>query len=71
MSTSRWRNGFHTCGLPAGSKSPASPLEGFAPMGELKGDYATDAGWRAAMGPEMVRGAAALAAVQGIQVDRI
>lgn len=40
-----------------------APLEGFAPMGELKGDYATDAGWRAAMGPEMVRGAAALAAV--------
>ena len=39
------------------------PLEGFAPMGELKGDYATAAGWRAAMGPELVRAAAALAAV--------
>lgn len=39
------------------------PLEGFAPMGRLKGRYETDASWRAAMGEELVRAAAALAAV--------
>ncbi|CAN7467588.1 phosphotransferase family protein [Phenylobacterium sp. LjRoot225] len=39
------------------------PLEGFAPMGKLQGDYETDVSWRAAMGDELVRAAAALAAV--------
>ena len=39
------------------------PLEGFAPSGELPGEYATDPAWRRGMGEEMVRAAAALAAV--------
>ncbi len=39
------------------------PLDGFAPSGELPGDYATDSSWRRGMGEEMVRAAAALAAV--------
>jgi aminoglycoside phosphotransferase (APT) family kinase protein len=39
------------------------PLDGFAPSGELPGSYATDPGWRRAMGEELVRAAAALAAV--------
>lgn len=39
------------------------PLEGFAPGGPLKGEYASNADWRAAMGPELVKGAAALAAI--------
>ncbi len=38
-------------------------LEGFAPSQQLPGNYATDPSWRAAMGAELVRGAAALAAV--------
>jgi aminoglycoside phosphotransferase (APT) family kinase protein len=38
-------------------------LEGFAPSQQLPGTYATDSSWRAAMGEELVRGAAALAAV--------
>jgi aminoglycoside phosphotransferase (APT) family kinase protein len=40
-----------------------SPLEGFAPSGQLPGRYATDATWRRGMGEEMVRAAAALAGV--------
>jgi aminoglycoside phosphotransferase (APT) family kinase protein len=40
-----------------------SPLEGFAPSGQLPGRYAGDAGWRRGMGEEMVRAAAALAAI--------
>jgi aminoglycoside phosphotransferase (APT) family kinase protein len=40
-----------------------APLEGFAPMGPLKGDYGSNPAWRAAMGGELVRGAAALAAI--------
>ncbi|MGE0387875.1 MAG: phosphotransferase family protein [Gammaproteobacteria bacterium] len=40
-----------------------APLEGFSPIGALPGRYGTDPAWRAAMGPEFVRGAAALAAV--------
>lgn len=40
-----------------------APLEGFAPSGELPGDYSTDPAWRRAMGEELVRAAAALAAV--------
>ncbi len=40
-----------------------SPLEGFAPSGQLPGCYATEATWRRGMGEEMVRAAAALAAV--------
>ncbi len=39
------------------------PLEGFAPSGQLPDRYGTDASWRGAMGEEMVRAAAALAAV--------
>ncbi len=39
------------------------PLEGFAPMGRLKGDYGTDPAWRRAMGEELVKAAAALGAV--------
>jgi aminoglycoside phosphotransferase (APT) family kinase protein len=39
------------------------PIEGFAPGGELKGNYATDASWRRAMGEEFVRAAAALASL--------
>jgi aminoglycoside phosphotransferase (APT) family kinase protein len=39
------------------------PLEGFAPGGPLKGEYGTDPSWRRAMGPELVKGAAALAAI--------
>jgi aminoglycoside phosphotransferase (APT) family kinase protein len=38
-------------------------LEGFAPSRELPGNYASDPAWRRAMGEELVRGAAALAAV--------
>jgi aminoglycoside phosphotransferase (APT) family kinase protein len=41
-----------------------SALEGFAPSGVLPGEYATDASWREAMGSELVRAAAALAAVE-------
>jgi aminoglycoside phosphotransferase (APT) family kinase protein len=40
-----------------------SALEGFAPGGPLPGEYATQASWRAAMGHELVRAAAALAAI--------
>ncbi|WP_311970333.1 phosphotransferase family protein [Pseudomonas baltica] len=40
-----------------------APLPGFSPLGELPGRYARDADWRAAMGPEFVRAAAALARV--------
>jgi aminoglycoside phosphotransferase (APT) family kinase protein len=40
-----------------------APLEGFAPSQQLPGDYANDPAWRRAMGEELVRGAAALAAV--------
>ena len=44
-----------------------TPLEGFAPSGQLPGRYATDGSWRRAMGEELVRAAAALAGgVQGI-----
>lgn len=39
------------------------PLEGFAPSQQLPGNYASDPVWRRAMGEELVRGAAALAAV--------
>jgi aminoglycoside phosphotransferase (APT) family kinase protein len=39
------------------------PLEGAAPMGPLQGDYATDAGWRRAMGEQLVRAAAALGTI--------
>ena len=39
------------------------PLEGFAPSQQLPGNYATDAAWRSAMGVELIRSAAALAAV--------
>jgi aminoglycoside phosphotransferase (APT) family kinase protein len=39
------------------------PLEGFAPRGELPGDYATDSTWRRAMGEELVSAAAALGAI--------
>jgi aminoglycoside phosphotransferase (APT) family kinase protein len=39
------------------------PLEGFAPSGQLPGQYAVDVAWRRAMGEELVRAAAALAAV--------
>jgi aminoglycoside phosphotransferase (APT) family kinase protein len=39
------------------------PLEGFAPSGSLPGQYATDVAWRRAMGEELVRAAAALAAL--------
>ncbi|MDB6091837.1 MAG: phosphotransferase family protein [Gammaproteobacteria bacterium] len=39
------------------------PLEGFAPSGQLPGQYATDIAWRRAMGEELVKAAAALAAV--------
>jgi aminoglycoside phosphotransferase (APT) family kinase protein len=40
-----------------------APLDGFAPSGPLPGNYATDATWRRKMGEELVRAAAALAAV--------
>jgi aminoglycoside phosphotransferase (APT) family kinase protein len=39
------------------------PIEGFAPGGPLRGEYETDPAWRRAMGDELVRAAAALAAV--------
>lgn len=39
------------------------PLEGFAPGGPLKGEYATNPEWRRAMGGEFVKAAAALAAI--------
>ena len=39
------------------------PLEGFAPRGQLPGDYGADPAWRRAMGHELVNAAAALAAV--------
>ncbi len=40
-----------------------SRLEGFAPSGQLPGRYAIEANWRRSMGEELVRAAAALAAV--------
>jgi aminoglycoside phosphotransferase (APT) family kinase protein len=40
-----------------------APLEGFAPHQQLPGSYATESSWRAAMGEELVRSAAALGAV--------
>lgn len=40
-----------------------APLQGFSPLGQLPGRYADDVTWRAAMGPEFVRAAAALAQV--------
>lgn len=39
------------------------PIDGFTPMGELPGAYATDAKWRQAIGRGLVEGAAALGAV--------
>ena len=39
------------------------PLEGFAPSQQLPGNYGTDPTWRRSMGEQLVRGAAALAAV--------
>jgi aminoglycoside phosphotransferase (APT) family kinase protein len=39
------------------------PLEGFARSGDLPGAYATDAGWRRAMGEDLVRAAVSLASV--------
>lgn len=39
------------------------PLEGFAPRGQLPGDYATDPRWRRSMSIELVNAAAALGAV--------
>ncbi|HMK84486.1 MAG TPA: phosphotransferase family protein [Steroidobacteraceae bacterium] len=41
-----------------------APLEGFAPSGPLPGEYATAAMWRRRMGEELVRAAAALAALE-------
>ena len=38
-------------------------LDGFAPSGQLPGNYATDPSWRRTMGEELVRAAAALAAL--------
>lgn len=40
-----------------------APLDGFCPGAGLPERYATEAAWRAAMGPEMIRAAAALAAI--------
>lgn len=40
-----------------------APVEGFSPVGQLPGLYGSDTSWRAAMGQEFVRAAAALAAV--------
>jgi aminoglycoside phosphotransferase (APT) family kinase protein len=40
-----------------------APLEGFSPINELRGNYATNRLWREAMGEELVRAAVALAAV--------
>jgi aminoglycoside phosphotransferase (APT) family kinase protein len=40
-----------------------APLEGFSPSGQLQGRYGEDKSWRAAMGPEFVRAAGALASV--------
>jgi len=44
------------------------PLEGFAHSGDLPGQYASDARWRAAMGEELVDAAAALGAVDYVAV---
>ncbi len=38
-------------------------IEGFAPGGPLKGEYETQPAWRRAMGEELVRSAAAMAAI--------
>lgn len=46
-----------------------APLEGFAPGGELPGQYGSDPAWRRAMGEELVNAAAALAAVDPAAVD--
>ncbi len=40
-----------------------APIDGFTPMGELPGRYATDPAWRRAIGRGLVEAAAALAAV--------
>jgi aminoglycoside phosphotransferase (APT) family kinase protein len=40
-----------------------APLEGFSPMNELPGEYASNVSWRRAMGVEFVHAAAALGAV--------
>ena len=39
------------------------PIDGFTPMGEMPGRYATDASWRQAIGYEIVDGAAKLGAI--------
>ncbi|HET9628374.1 MAG TPA: phosphotransferase family protein [Novosphingobium sp.] len=40
-----------------------APLDGFSPLGELPGQYATDAVWRWEMGADMIRAGAALSKV--------
>lgn len=40
-----------------------APLDGFSPMGQLPGQYATDATWRREMGAEMIRASAVLGKV--------
>ncbi|MDO9598995.1 MAG: phosphotransferase family protein [Azoarcus sp.] len=45
-----------------------APLDGFTPMGQLPGNYAAQAEWRRAMGPEMVKGIAALGTVDHVAV---
>ena len=44
------------------------PLDGFAPGGPLKGEYATNGAWRTAMGDELVKSAADLAGVDPASV---
>jgi aminoglycoside phosphotransferase (APT) family kinase protein len=43
-------------------------IDGFTPMGELPGAYATDANWRRSLGESMLDGAAALARVDPDEV---
>lgn len=45
-----------------------APLDGFTPLGALPGTYATDAGWRRALGTELVAAASALGQVDHVAV---
>jgi aminoglycoside phosphotransferase (APT) family kinase protein len=43
-----------------------APLDGFTPMGQLPGQYATEGAWRCEMGAQFVKAAAALGAVDHV-----
>ncbi len=44
-----------------------APLDGFSPMRDLPGQYATDASWRREMGAEMIRASASLSKIDHVE----